>query len=130
MAKRKTKSKKKKKARIVPTGIAYIKSTFNNTLVSITDNEGNVLAWSSAGSIGNKGARKGTSFAAQEAAKDVVNKTKPFRLKTVHVKINGPGPGRDSALRGLHDAGLNIKSIEDITPIPHNGCRPRKQRRV
>ena len=122
--------KKKKVTRIVPSGIANIYSTFNNTIVTITDPEGNVLAWASGGMAGFKGARKGTPFAAQIAAQQAVEKAKEYKMEAVDVNVKGPGPGREAALRTLNSAGLKVKSIKDITPIPHNGCRARKRRRV
>jgi small subunit ribosomal protein S11 len=123
MAQPKKKTGKKKEKRIVPSGIAHISATFNNTVVTISDLEGNVVCWSSAGSLGFKGSRKGTPFAAQQAAV-----TAAGRAREVNVK--GPGSGRDSAIRALQTAGIEIRSIRDATPIPHNGCRPPKRRRV
>ncbi|WP_028324452.1 30S ribosomal protein S11 [Desulfatirhabdium butyrativorans] len=128
MAKR-TKIKKKEKKNI-PSGIVHIQSTFNNTIVSVTDPGGNVLSWSSAGVQGFKGSRKSTPFAAQMTAEDAVKKAMEFGMKNVDVFVKGPGAGRESALRSLQSAGLNILSIKDVTPIPHNGCRPPKRRRV
>jgi small subunit ribosomal protein S11 len=128
MAKR-TKTKKKEKKNI-PSGIVHIQSTFNNTIVSVTDPGGNVLSWSSAGVQGFKGSRKSTPFAAQMTAEDAVKKAMEFGMKNVDVFVKGPGAGRESALRSLQSAGLNILSIKDVTPIPHNGCRPPKRRRV
>ena len=122
--------RKKKVKKVVPHGVANIYSTFNNTIVTITDPEGNTLAWASGGTVGYKGARKGTPFAAQLAAQKAVQLAKEYGVESVDVKVKGPGPGRESALRALHAAGLKIKSIKDVTPIPHNGCRPRKRRRV
>lgn len=122
--------KKKKVTKVVPSGIANIYSTFNNTIVTITDPEGNVLAWASGGVAGFKGARKGTPFAAQIAAQQAVEKAKEYKMESVDVNIKGPGPGREAALRTIHSAGLRVKSIRDVTPIPHNGCRARKRRRV
>lgn len=126
----KRRGKKKKITKVVTSGIANIYSTFNNTIVTITDTEGNVLAWSSGGTAGFKGARKGTPFAAQIAAQSVVEKAKEYKMQTVEVNVKGPGPGREAALRTINSAGLRVKSIRDITPIPHNGCRARKRRRV
>ena len=123
-------SKKKKTKRNVLNGIAYVQSTFNNTIVSIADTQGNVISWSSAGQKGFKGSRKSTPYAAQIAAEDVGNKAKEFGLKTLKVEVSGPGSGRESALRSLQAIGYVITSIKDVTPIPHNGCRPRKRRRV
>src|SRR5258706_9348692 len=128
MAQPKTKTKKKVKKN-VQSGIAHIQSTFNNTVVSITDVSGNVIAWSSAGTRGFKGSRKSTPFAAQLAAEDAAKKAMLHGLKTVAVYITGPGAGREAALRALSHAGLRVSIIKDITPIPHNGCRPPKRRR-
>jgi small subunit ribosomal protein S11 len=127
MAKPKTKKKVKKN---IPRGIAHIKSTFNNTLISITDMSGNVISWSSAGSEGFKGSRKGTPFAAQVAASSAAKRAGEHGVKSVEVLIKGPGAGREAALRSLQAAGLSITLIRDVTPIPHNGCRPPKRRRV
>jgi len=124
------KSSKKKEKRIVPHGVAHIQASFNNTLVSISDPEGNVLAWSSAGRIGFKGSRKGTPFAAQVAAQNAGTMARDLGVRTVDVLVKGPGAGRESAVRALQSTGLEVKSIKDVTPIPHNGCRPRKRRRV
>ena len=121
---------KKKEKRNVPHAVAHIQSTFNNTLVCISDPEGNVLTWSSAGRIGFKGSRKGTPFAAQVAAQNAGNQAKDLGVRTVDVEVKGPGAGRESAVRSLQAAGINVTSIRDVTPIPHNGCRPRKRRRV
>lgn len=130
MPKPKRKTKKKKVKKDIGFGVAYIRSTFNNTLITITDQHGNTVCWSSAGTAGYKGARKGTPFAAQLAAKEASEKAKEFGVRYVDVKIKGPGAGRESAIRALQAQGLEIKSIRDITPIPHNGCRVRKRRRV
>jgi small subunit ribosomal protein S11 len=127
--KKKTKTKAKTK-RKVTNGVAHVVSSFNNTIISISDENGNVLAWSSAGHKGFKGSRKSTPFAAQIAAEDVGNKAKEYGLKTLRVEVSGPGSGRESALRSLQSVGYIITSIKDVTPIPHNGCRPRKRRRV
>ena len=127
--KKKTKTKAKTK-RKVTNGVAHVVSSFNNTKISISDENGNVLAWSSAGHKGFKGSRKSTPFAAQIAAEDVGNKAKEYGLKTLRVEVSGPGSGRESALRSLQSVGYIITSIKDVTPIPHNGCRPRKRRRV
>jgi small subunit ribosomal protein S11 len=130
-AKPKTKVKAKKKARKdIGAGIAYIQSTFNNTIITITDHQGNAVCWTSAGTAGFKGARKGTPFAAQLAAKEASSRARDFGVRTVDVRIKGPGAGRESAIRALQSAGMEIKSIKDVTPIPHNGCRPQKKRRV
>ncbi len=123
-------AKAKKLKRAVSKGIAHIKSTFNNTIVSITDPAGNVLAWASAGSEGFKGSRKGTPFAAQIAADAAAKKALDMGVKSVDVYINGPGAGREAALRALQAAGFSISLIRDVTPLPHNGCRPPKRRRV
>ena len=129
--KKKTKTKTKQKIKKkVSSGIAHIVSSFNNTIITISDENGNALAWSSAGLKGFKGSRKSTPFAAQIAAEDVGNKAKEFGIKTLKVQISGPGSGRESALRSLQSVGYIISSIKDVTPIPHNGCRPRKRRRV
>ena len=129
--KKKTKTKTKQKIKKkVSSGIAHIVSSFNNTIITISDENGNALAWSSAGLKGFKGSRKSTPFAAQIAAEDVGNKAKEFGIKTLKVEISGPGSGRESALRSLQSVGYIISSIKDVTPIPHNGCRPRKRRRV
>ena len=129
--KKKTKTKTKQKIKKkVSSGIAHIVSSFNNTIITISDENGNALAWSSAGLKGFKGSRKSTPFAAQIAAEDVGNKAKEFGIKTLKVQVSGPGSGRESALRSLQSVGFIISSIKDVTPIPHNGCRPRKRRRV
>lgn len=130
MAKPRRKTKKKKVRKDIGFGVAYIQSTFNNTIISITDQQGNIVCWSSSGTAGFKGARKGTPFAAQLAAKDIADKAKEYGVRYVDVKVKGPGSGRESAIRALQANGLEIKSIRDITPIPHNGCRQRKRRRV
>src|SRR6187549_4242672 len=124
------KSGKKKEKRNVPHGVAHIQATFNNTIVSIADPEGNLLSWSSAGRIGFKGSRKGTPFAAQVAAQNAAQLAQEHGIRSVDVKVKGPGAGRESAIRALAASGLDIKSIKDVTPIPHNGCRPPKRRRV
>ncbi|MBN8547818.1 MAG: 30S ribosomal protein S11 [Deltaproteobacteria bacterium] len=122
--------RKKKVKKNVPVGIAFVHATFNNTIVTITDPSGAVVAWSSSGSNGFKGSRKSTPFAAQVAGENAARKAKEYGVRTVTVYVKGPGSGRESALRALHQAGLNITLIKDTTPIPHNGCRPRKSRRV
>src|SRR4051812_4347680 len=124
------KGAKKKEKRVVPHGIVHIQATFNNTIVSISDPEGNLLSWSSAGRIGFKGSRKGTPFAAQVAAQNAAQLAQEHGVRSVDVKVKGPGAGRESAIRALAASGLDIKSIKDVTPIPHNGCRPPKRRRV
>ena len=121
---------RKREKKSVSNGKAYIQSTFNNTIITITDLSGNVIAWSSAGTQGFKGSRKSTPFAAQVAAEDAVKKAKEHGMRRVQVYVKGPGSGRESALRSLQVAGLNISLIRDVTPIPHNGCRPPKRRRV
>ncbi|MBE21306.1 MAG: 30S ribosomal protein S11 [Acidobacteria bacterium] len=128
MDKRKTGKKKAKKN--VPDGIAHIQASFNNTLILISDRDGNAVAWSSAGSNGFKGSRKGTPFAAQIAAQDAAQKAREHGMKRVEVRVKGPGSGRESAMRALQTAGLDVISVRDVTPIPHNGCRARKRRRV
>ncbi len=126
-----TQVKTKKKARKeIGFGVAFIQSTFNNTIITIADHEGNTLCWASSGTSGFKGARKGTPFAAQLAAKEVATKARDLGVKYVDVKIKGPGAGRESAIRSLQSVGLEIKSIKDVTPIPHNGCRVQRRRRV
>jgi small subunit ribosomal protein S11 len=126
----KAKVKKRKDKKTVFEGNVYIQATFNNTIVTITDLKGNALSWCSAGSLGFKGAKKSTPFAAQSTAETATNRAKDFGLKEVNVFVKGPGVGRESAIRSLGAMGLRVKSISDITPIPHNGCRPRKTRRV
>lgn len=128
--KKEKKGAKRKERRNVPHGVAHIQATFNNTIVSISDPEGAILAWSSAGRIGFKGSRKGTPFAAQVAAQNCGNQAKDAGVRSVDVMVKGPGAGRESAVRALQAAGIEVKSIKDVTPIPHNGCRPRKRRRV
>src|SRR5438309_10991601 len=122
--------RRRRTRRSVPEGVAHIHATFNNTIVAITDPQGAVIAWSSAGSVGFKGSRKGTPFAAQMAAEAAARKVADFGMRTVIVFVKGPGGGRESAVRALQAAGLNVSSIRDVTPIPHNGCRPPKRRRV
>jgi small subunit ribosomal protein S11 len=128
MAKR-TRAKRKEKKNI-PNGVVHIQSTFNNTIVTITDSAGNVVAWSSSGVQGFKGSRKSTPFAAQLAAEDAAKKAMEQGMRNVEVYVKGPGAGRESALRSLQAAGFNVKIIKDVTPIPHNGCRPPKRRRI
>ncbi len=128
MAKARAKSKKAKKN--ISTGVVHIQSTFNNTIISISDTNGNVISWSSAGMHGFKGSRKSTPFAAQLTAEDAVKKAQEHGMKTVEVSVKGPGAGRESALRALQSAGLVVTKIRDVTPVPHNGCRPPKKRRV
>ena len=122
------KSKKEKKH--VAHGIAHVHASFNNTIVTITDLEGNVVSWSSAGTLGFKGSRKGTPFAAQQAATTAASSAREHGLRSIDIRVKGPGSGRESAIRVLQAAGVEIKSIRDVTPIPHNGCRPPKRRRV
>jgi small subunit ribosomal protein S11 len=127
----KRKGAKKKEKRIVPHGIVHIKSTFNNTIVTVTDLEGNTLVWASGGTLGFKGSRKGTPFAAQQAALRAATMAREqCGMRSCEVWVKGPGSGRESAIRAVHSAGLEIKVIRDVTPIPHNGCRPPKRRRV
>ena len=129
--KRKKTFKKRGEKRVVHHGIVHIKASFNNTIITVTDAEGSVLAWSSAGGIGFKGSRKGTPFAATQAAINAGHGAKAFGVRSVEVLVKGPGAGRESAIRALQTSvGLNVKSIRDVTPIPHNGCRPPKRRRV
>ena len=126
-----TPKKKYKGGRMVPTGIAFIRATFNNTKVTITDLQGNVLCWATAGKVGFKGSRKSTAYAAQLVAGDAIKKAQmSFGLRSVEARIKGPGPGRESAVRGIAAAGVEVTSIRDITPVPHNGCRPPKRRRI
>ncbi len=128
--KKKIKKTKKKVKKNIVSGIAHIKSTFNNTIVTITDKYGNVIAWSSAGNMGYKGSKKSTSFAAQVAAEAVAKKAMDQGMKEVDVLVKGPGSGRETAIRSLQAIGLKVNIIKDATPIPHNGCRPPKQRRI
>jgi small subunit ribosomal protein S11 len=121
---------KKKEKRIVPSGVVHVQATFNNTFVSITDVEGRLVCWSSAGALGFKGSRKGTPFAAQQAALRAANAARDHGMRSVDVRVKGPGAGRESAIRALATAGLEVRNIKDVTPIPHNGCRPPKRRRV
>ena len=130
MAKPKRKVRKKKVKRDIGYGVANIQSTFNNTIISISDHNGNVVCWGSSGTAGFKGDRKGTPFAAQLAAKEVASKARDYGVRYLDVRVKGPGAGRESAIRALQSDGLEIKSIRDVTPIPHNGCRVRKRRRV
>ena len=125
-----TESKKKKTKKNIPLGIAHVNATFNNTIITITDTKGNTIAWSSAGAEGFKGSRKSTPFAAQLAAENAGKRAKDNGVKTLEIEVRGPGSGRESALRALQSTGFIITSIKDVTPIPHNGCRPPKRRRV
>jgi small subunit ribosomal protein S11 len=129
-AKKEKKAPKRKEKRVVPHGVAHIQATFNNTIVTLTDPEGGVVGWSSAGKVGFKGSRKGTPFAAQMAAQNASTSAREAGMRTVDVLVTGPGAGRESAIRSLQANGMDIKTIRDVTPIPHNGCRPRKRRRV
>ena len=129
-AKGKKKVFKKKERKNVPHGIAYVQASFNNTIVTITDGEGRTLSWKSAGSLGFRGSRKGTPFAAQQAAMNAANQAREHGVRALDVRVNGPGSGRESAIRALAAAGIEVRSIKDVTPIPHNGCRPPKRRRV
>ena len=126
----KKKAFKKKEKKNVPSGLVHVQASFNNTIVTITDPIGNVLAWSSSGSLGFRGSRKGTPFAAQQAASNAAGMARDHGLRTVDVRVAGPGSGRESAIRALAAAGIEVKSIRDVTPVPHNGCRPPKRRRV
>lgn len=126
----KTYKPKKKVKKNIPHALAHIKATFNNTIVTITDVQGNTIAWASGGTVGFKGARKSTPFAAQLAAENAAKKAKEHGVKTIEVLVKGPGSGREAAIRSLQAAGLEITIIKDVTPIPHNGCRPKKRRRV
>jgi small subunit ribosomal protein S11 len=129
-AKGKKKVFKKKERKNVPHGIAYVQASFNNTIVTVTDGEGRTLSWKSAGSLGFRGSRKGTPFAAQQAAMNAANQAREHGVRSLEVRVNGPGSGRESAIRALAATGLEVRSIKDVTPIPHNGCRPPKKRRV
>ena len=129
-AKRKNKGKKRGEKRVVHHGIAHIQASFNNTIITITDAEGNVVSWSSAGGIGFKGSRKGTPFAATQAAINAGNGAKGVGMRSVEVKVKGPGSGREAAIRALQTIGMDVRLIRDVTPVPHNGCRPPKRRRV
>src|SRR4026209_87432 len=129
MAKSPKKPSKRKDIK-VPVGIVHIQATFNNAIITITDLQGNVVSWASAGTLGFKGSRKGTPFAAQQAAVNCGQEAVKHGMKRAHVRVKGPGAGRESAIRALQSIGLEVKSIKDVTPIPHNGCRPPKRRRV
>jgi small subunit ribosomal protein S11 len=129
-AKGKKKQFKRKERKNVPYGVVFVQASFNNTLVTITDQQGNVVAWKSSGSLGFRGSRKGTPFAAQQAAQNAANQARDHGMRTVEVRVSGPGSGRESAIRALAAAGLEVRTIRDITPVPHNGCRPPKKRRV
>jgi small subunit ribosomal protein S11 len=129
MARDKTRIRRRERKNIT-SGVAHVNATFNNTMITITDAQGNAISWSSAGTMGFKGSRKSTPYAAQMAAEDAGKKAMEHGMKTLEVEVSGPGSGRESALRALQAAGFTISSIRDVTPIPHNGCRPRKRRRV
>jgi small subunit ribosomal protein S11 len=126
----KKKAFKKREKKNIPVGIVHVQATFNNTIITFSDTVGNVVAWSSSGSLGFRGSRKGTPFAAQQASLTAANKAREAGMRTVDVKVAGPGAGRESAVRALSTVGIEVKSIRDVTPIPHNGCRPPKKRRV
>jgi small subunit ribosomal protein S11 len=126
----KKKTFKRKERKNVPYGIVHIQASFNNTLVTISDQEGRVISWKSSGSLGFRGSRKGTPFAAQQAAMNAANMARDHGLRSVEVRVSGPGSGRESAIRALAAAGIDVRSIKDVTPVPHNGCRPPKRRRV
>ena len=126
----KKKAFKKREKKNIPVGIVHVQATFNNTIITFSDTIGNVVAWSSSGSLGFRGSRKGTPFAAQQASLTAANKARESGMRTVDVRVAGPGAGRESAVRALSTAGIEVKSIRDVTPIPHNGCRPPKKRRV
>ena len=126
----KAKSKRRRTRRNVTVGVAHVKATFNNTTITITDTKGDTLCWASSGTSGFKGSRKSTPFAAQRAAETVAERAAKFGMKEIEVRVKGPGSGRESAITGLQSSGLSIRAIEDITPLPHNGCRPPKKRRV
>ncbi|WP_448510266.1 30S ribosomal protein S11 [Immundisolibacter sp.] len=130
MAKPNTSKTRKRVKKNISEGVAHVHASFNNTIITITDRQGNALSWATAGSCGFKGSRKSTPFAAQVAADKAGTKAQEFGVKTLDVVVNGPGPGRDSAVRSLNNSGFKILSISDVTPIPHNGCRPPKKRRV
>lgn len=126
----KKKTFKKRERKHVPHGIVHVLASFNNTIVTITDPNGNVLSWKSSGSLGFRGSRKGTPFAAQQAASNAASQARDHGVRTVDVEVSGPGSGRESAVRALGTVGIEVRSIKDVTPIPHNGCRPPKRRRV
>jgi small subunit ribosomal protein S11 len=130
MVKKKSSRVSRRERKAIPRGRAYIQSTFNNTIITLTDPQGNVIAWGSSGTAGFKGSRKGTAYAAQRAAEAAAKKGMEHGLRQVDVYVKGPGSGREAAIRSLQAAGLNISSIRDVTPIPHNGCRPPKRRRI
>ncbi len=129
MAKEKARVKRREKKNIA-SGVAHVNASFNNTMITITDAQGNAISWSSSGTMGFKGSRKSTPYAAQVAAEDAGRKAQEHGMRTIEIEVSGPGSGRESALRALQACGLQVTSIRDVTPIPHNGCRPRKRRRV
>ena len=126
----KTKKFKKKERKHVPHGLVHVQASFNNTIVTISDPNGNTVSWKSSGSLGFRGSRKGTPFAAQQAAMNAANQARDHGMRSVDVRVSGPGSGRESAVRALSAAGLDVRTIRDVTPVPHNGCRPPKRRRV
>ncbi len=126
----KNKKFKKRERKVVPYGVVYIQASFNNTIVTITDGQGNTISWKSSGSLGFRGSRKGTPFAAQQAAVNAANQAREHGMRSVDVRVSGPGSGRESAIRALASAGIDVLTIRDVTPVPHNGCRPPKRRRV
>jgi small subunit ribosomal protein S11 len=126
----KNKKFKKRERKVVPYGVVYIQASFNNTIVTITDGQGNTISWKSSGSLGFRGSRKGTPFAAQQAAVNAATQAREHGMRSVDVRVSGPGSGRESAIRALASAGIDVRTIRDVTPVPHNGCRPPKRRRV
>jgi len=126
----KSKKFKKKERKHIPHGLVHVQASFNNTIVTISDPTGNTVSWKSSGSLGFRGSRKGTPFAAQQAAANAANMARDHGMRSVDVRVSGPGSGRESAVRALADSGLDVRSIKDVTPVPHNGCRPPKRRRV
>ena len=130
MAKQPTGRVRRREKKNITSGVAHVNATFNNTMITITDAQGNAISWSTAGAMGFKGSRKSTPYAAQVAAEDAGKKAQEHGMKTLEIEVSGPGSGRESALSALQSVGFNVTSIRDVTPIPHNGCRPRKRRRV
>lgn len=130
MAKQPTGRVRRREKKNITSGVAHVNATFNNTMITITDAQGNAISWSTAGVMGFKGSRKSTPYAAQVAAEDAGKKAQEHGMKTLEIEVSGPGSGRESALRALQSVGFNVTSIRDVTPVPHNGCRPRKRRRV
>jgi len=126
----KNKKFKKRERKSIPYGVVYIQASFNNTIVTITDGQGNTVSWKSSGSLGFRGSRKGTPFAAQQAASNAASQAREHGMRSVDVRVSGPGSGRESAIRALASAGIEVRTIRDVTPVPHNGCRPPKRRRV